>query len=105
MLLNVKMIAKRTYLFNDFCRSCWDEEEEESIAHYLCYLTSALHKFLGKHFCDCLAELALIGNFVRTFEKVKTGLHSDSTLGLSALVITSSHTKSTQPAATEQCAK
>lgn len=41
-------------------RRCRDEEQEESI-DYLCNcsaLTSAIHKFLGKHFFDCLAELA-----------------------------------------------
>ncbi|KAL7726548.1 hypothetical protein ACLKA6_010413 [Drosophila palustris] len=47
--------------YNDFCRSCRDEEEEESPEHFFCFcpaLSSRRFRFLGKPFLDGLGDLA-----------------------------------------------
>ncbi|KAL7726508.1 hypothetical protein ACLKA6_001130 [Drosophila palustris] len=47
--------------YNDFCRSCRDEEEEESPEHFFCFcpaLSSRRFRFLGKTFLDGLGDLA-----------------------------------------------
>ncbi|KAM8718871.1 hypothetical protein ACLKA7_001563 [Drosophila subpalustris] len=47
--------------YNDFCRSCWDEEEEESPEYFFCFcpaLSSRRFRFLGKPFLDGLGDLA-----------------------------------------------
>ncbi|KAM8714842.1 hypothetical protein ACLKA7_001245 [Drosophila subpalustris] len=47
--------------YNDFCRSCGDEEEEESPEHFFCFcpaLSSRRFRFLGKPFLDGLGDLA-----------------------------------------------
>ena len=53
--------AKRLGLeVNDFCRSCMDEEEEETLVHFLCScpaLARRRHKHLGKYFMDNLSDL------------------------------------------------
>ncbi|KAL7726068.1 hypothetical protein ACLKA6_008526 [Drosophila palustris] len=47
--------------YNDFCRSCRDEEEEESLEHFFCScpaLMSRRLRTLGKPFLDGLGDLA-----------------------------------------------
>lgn len=48
---------------NDFCRSCMDEEEEETIQHLLCTcpaLSNRRNIYLGNFFFDNTSELATI---------------------------------------------
>ena len=53
--------AKRLGLeANDFCRSCMDEEEEETLTHFLCScpaLARRRHRYLGRYFMDHLSDL------------------------------------------------
>jgi ribonuclease HI len=53
--------AKRLGLeANDFCRSCMDEEEEETVAHFLCScpaLALRRNKHLGKYYMETLSDL------------------------------------------------
>jgi ribonuclease HI len=49
---------------NDFCRSCMDEEEEETLDHFLCScpaLSYKRHRYLGVYGMENLAELAGCG--------------------------------------------
>lgn len=56
--------AKRLGVFsNDFCRSCMDEEEEETVQHLLCSCPALLHRrktHLGEFFFDDTSDLAYI---------------------------------------------
>ena len=49
--------------FNDFCRSCNDEEEEETVEHFLCYcptLSGIRTAKLGSPFMHVLSDLSAI---------------------------------------------
>jgi ribonuclease HI len=46
--------------YNDFCRSCGEVEEEESVPHFLCFCPALSHSrnlFLGSHLMGSLSEL------------------------------------------------
>ena len=67
--------AKRLGLFsNDFCRSCRDEEEEESIPHLLCNCPALSHKrmvHLGSPFLEVLGDIASL-DVMRIYRFIKS---------------------------------
>ena len=49
--------------YNDYCRSCDSEEEEETVSHLLCHcpaLSRRRFKHFGAHFLDDLTELSTV---------------------------------------------
>ncbi|KAL7725181.1 hypothetical protein ACLKA6_017337 [Drosophila palustris] len=49
--------------YNDFCRSCRDEEEEESTEHFFCFcpaLSNRRLRTLGKPFLNDLSDLSYL---------------------------------------------
>ena len=53
------MASRYNMPHNDFCRSCRDEEEVESVKHFLCEcpaLQRTRHRFLGANFFEDLDD-------------------------------------------------